>query len=314
MACSLHGFTCLRWSQLRLSGAPGAIVPSLVPFQQFAPHRLAPGILPWNAGRGIHSVPPTSLLHQYCRSLCEHGGSWTHGLSPVAGFRLSSVQAVVHNEDYYGGYTSKQGRLLDLRVGGGEYFNFSTRSQLTFEQLLVLCTLRDQFQERAPGCNPKAANTFYCFHGPMREHVESICRNGMIATSTFDSGYFGRGCYSTLNIEYAVRYARGDFDPPEKRRPPSADGRYPVIMFAASVSMAYPVTPVVDYGHAAGVPIGCSDFYGKPLKRGYDCHVICVNQSAGWQAVNRERCQYVEIVIEQESQMLPVAVLWFERA
>jgi hypothetical protein len=262
-------------------------------------------------------VPPTSPLHTYCRALCEQGGSWRDGPSPVAGFRLSSVQAVVHNDAYYYGYTNKQERLFNLRQGGGEYFNFATRTRLSLEQLLVLSTLRDKFQERAPDANPKAVNTFYCFHGPRPEHVESICRNGMVATGSLDSGFFGCGCYSTLNIEYAAKYARGDFDSPDNRRPAAAGGRYPVIMFAASVSMAYPITPDVDYGHVLHppeVPEGSSDLFGRPLKRGFDCHVVCVNQSTGWQAVNRDMCQYVEIVIEQESQMLPIAVLWFERA
>jgi hypothetical protein len=81
-------------------------------------------------------------------------------------------------------------------------------------------------------------------------------------------------------------------------------------MFAASVSMAYPITPDIDYE----VPNGCSDFFGRPLKRGFDCHVVCVNQATGWQAVNRDMCQYVENFILKESQMLPIAVLWFERA
>jgi hypothetical protein len=258
-------------------------------------------------------VSATSPLHRYCLALCEQGGSWRDGPSPVAGFRLSSVQAIVHNESYYISYISKQERMTDQRLGGGEYFNFATRDQLTLEQMLVLSTLRDKFQERAPDANPKSTHTFYCFHGPKPEHLESICRTGMVATGALDSGFFGCGCYSTLNIEYAARYARGDFDPSNRRRPPPADGRYAVIMFAASVSMAYPITPSTDYGHAQDVPDGCSDYFGRPLKRGFDCHVACVNQSKGWQAVNRDMCQYVEVVIEQESQMLPIAVLWFER-
>jgi hypothetical protein len=280
------------------------------PFEPFAPHRLVAGILPANTG-GLHLVAPASPLHRFCRALCERGGSWRYGPSPVAGFRLSSVQAVVHNEGYYAGFVNKQERLTGQRQGGGEYFNFAT-NRFTRKQKRVLSALRDNYQETAPNASPKATRTFYCFHGPRLEHVESICRTGMVATGALDSGFFGCGCYSTLNIEYAVRYARGDFDPSNKPRAPPANGLFPVIMFAASVSMAYPITPFVDYGHVEGVPRGCSDYFGRPLKRGFDCHVVCVNQSNGWQAVNRDMCQYVEIVIEQEIQMLPIAVLWFE--
>jgi RNase H-fold protein (predicted Holliday junction resolvase) len=81
-----------------------------------------------------------------------------------------------------------------------------------------------------------------------------------------------------------------------------------VIMFAASVGMAYPVTRDVDYQTDAQK----SNFFGRPLQAGFDCHVVCVNESIGCQAVNRQECQYVEVVIDQVSQMLPLAVLWFE--
>jgi hypothetical protein len=285
------------------------------PFCRYQPHQLVPGIVPYVAGPGLHTVEHGSPLHQYCRGLCETGGSWILGPSPVAGFTLSSVQAVVHDDDYYRGYLSRQTRMLHLRQEGGEYFNFATGERLSLEQLLVLSTLRDQFQERPPGTDPKAPNTFYCFHGPRRENVASMCRNGMVATGSTDSGYFGRGIYLTLNIEYAARYARGEFDNPATRRPASVDGRFPVIMFAASVSMAYPITREVDYGHVRlpTDPLRCSDYYGRPLKQGFDCHVVCVNQSSNFQAVSREQCQYVEVVIEQESQLLPIAVLWLER-
>jgi hypothetical protein len=110
-----------------------------------------------------------------------------------------------------------------------------------------------------------------------------------------------------------VRYIKGDFDKPEsppRTRP--ADGRYPVIMFSCCVGLAYPITPDTDYGNVEGIPEGFCDYYGRPLKRQFDCHVACVNQGSGFQAVGREQCQYVEVVIADESQMLPVAVLWFE--
>jgi hypothetical protein len=136
--------------------------------------------------------------------------------------------------------------------------------------------------------------------------VASPWENDIVATQATDAGYIGSGCYAALNVEYAVRYARGDFDdPPRVRQTPN--GRYPVIMFACAVGIAYPVTPK-NYGNVDGVPMGFSDFFARPLKQGFDCHVICVNESTGYQAVNRPDCQYVEIVMA-ESQMLPVPCL-----
>jgi hypothetical protein len=114
--------------------------------------------------------------------------------------------------------------------------------------------------------------------------------------------------------EYAARYAAGDFD--MHHRPPPADGRYPVVMFAASVGMAYPVTPAVDYASEYGFPVGHSNYFGRPLRSGFDLHCVCVSQHAhvSWEAVTRDRCEYMELVMSQKIDLLPIAVLWFERS
>jgi hypothetical protein len=257
-----------------------------------------------------HDVSSASSFFTLCNALCTTGGRCVLGIpSPVQEFRLVSVQAVAHSAARIGGYEDKLQRMSNNRKTGLPYFNFPVRDQLDKDQLHVLDALRAQFQERAPGTDPRGANTFYSFHGCRAEHVLNICENGIVATQDTDAGFFGSGCYSTLNVEYAARYARGDFDDAGLRTTPS--GRYPVIMFACAVAMAYPVTRS-DYGNVPGTELGYSDFFGRPLKRGFDCHVICVNETAGFQAVSRPDCHYVEVVIAQESQMLPVAVLWFE--
>jgi hypothetical protein len=192
--------------------------------------------------------------------------------------------------------------MSNRRQNGHAHFDFNT-ALLTAPQLHVLGILRELFQHREPGTEVRAANTFYSYHGTTAERVKYICENGLVAVRGTDAGYFGSGCYSTLNIEYALGYASGEYT--GARKP----GPYPVIMFACSVGMAYPVTRGVDYSPAGN---GFSDYLGKPLNPGFDCHVVCVNAASGYQAVDRDRCEYVEIVIDQESQMLPVAVLWFE--
>jgi hypothetical protein len=185
---------------------------------------------------------------------------------------------------------------------GHSHFNFDT-STLNAPQLDVLAVLRELFQKRESGAEVRGVNTFYSFHGTRPETVAHICSNGLVAVRSTDAGFFGSGCYSTLNIEYALEYASGDHFGERKPDP------YPVIMFACSVGMAYPLTRGVDYAPEGN---GSSKYFGKPLKPGFDCHVVCVNAAVGYQAVDRENCEYVEVVIDQESQMLPVAVLWFE--
>jgi hypothetical protein len=283
------------------------------PFRRFRPYLLSPGIAVDGDRPGVQDAPTTSSLFSMCQSMCATGGHYILGIpSPVQPFRLSSVQAVTHGAGRIAGYEDRLQRMFNNRKTGLPYFNFPVRDQLDKDQLHVLDSLRSQFQERAPGTDPRGANTFYSFHGCRVEHVQNVCENGIVATQATDAGYFGSGCYSTLNVEYAARYARGDFDDPSAAPRTAVNNCYPVIMFACAVSMAYPVTQL-DYGNVPRMPMGRSDFFGGALKPGFDCHVICVNETAGFQAVGRRDCEYVEVVIAQESQMLPVAVLWFER-
>jgi hypothetical protein len=280
------------------------------PFVRYQPHRCSPSVVAAD-GRGIHDVSNTSPLFAFCEAMCMTGGSCIHGVSNrIAGYRLSLVQAVTHSLGRYMGYEDELLRSSNNRKTGMQFFNYAIR-ELEKNQLHVLDSLRSHFQERAPGTDSRSANTFYSFHGCRCEHVENICENGIVATRATDAGYFGSGCYSTLNMEYAARYAYGEFDDPSVART-SRNGRYPVIMFACFVSMAYPLTPR-DYGNVVGIDPGYSDYFARPLKTGFDCHVVCVNEASGFQAVERPECQYVEVVIEQQSRMLPVAVLWFER-
>jgi hypothetical protein len=294
-----------------------------VAFQRYKPHLLIPGIGPVTAVPGLHVVGNTSPIFRYCRLLCQSGGCYhfhQRGCLPVAGFRLVDVQAVIPDSDCYNAYAARQAKLTKLRREDGGCFNATTNA-FSLTQRQVLSALRNHFQERPPGTESRAANTFYCFHGPRREHLEKVCMNGMVATKAMDAGYFGSGCYTTLNIEYALRYVHGDFDEDHNlvRRAPPDDGRYPVIMFAASVGIAYPITPDVDYpsptassSSSSAATVRRCNYFGRCLNRGFDCHVICVNQASGFQAVSKQDCQYVEVVMDQESQLLPVAVLWFE--
>jgi hypothetical protein len=289
------------------------------PFQRFQPQQfsvtsLPDGVRTAETSRRVPFDATNDLsLFSFCKSLCTSGGSWLPTPRPIAGFKLVASEAVIHSADYYTSFRTKQARMGAQRQIGGGYFNFGTMSNLNAQQQLVLAALRQQFHERAPSTPFTAPNTFYSFHGPRRENLESMCSTGIVATRGLDAGYFGSGCYSSLNIEYAVRYNRGDFDKTDSPpRTPPPDGRYPVIMFACCVGMAYPVTPEADYGNVVGIEDGYSDYFGRPLKKQFDCHVVCVNEAAGLQAVSRDQCQYVEVVIADESQMLPVAVLWFE--
>jgi hypothetical protein len=281
-------------------------------FVRHKPHVLSPGVLPAGAdvggGAGCRvRVERASALFVLAEVLCRVRGSFLPVPSPVGhGFQLAAVDAVVNPAMRISAYEARQQTLCGLRQDGGVAYNHHTR-HFTADQLNVLGAVREHFHEKALHLPVQFPNSLYVFMGPPVDAVDSICRNGLVALRGTDVGFFGLGCYTTLNIEYAARYARGDFA--RTQRAPSADNMFPVIMFAASVGMAYPVTPGLDYqwqridGH--------SDLFGAPLKRGFDCHVACVSQATGFEAASRADCQYSELVMDQESQLLPVAVLWF---
>lgn len=292
---------------------------TVCPFRRYRAHEFMPGIIPSGEGFGLHHVADASSLFQFCRSLCRTGGSWLQRQRAVNGdFRLVGVQAVRSSAHLVNMYIGSQAVMNQRRqaptAGGGAHFSHDNET-FSDEQYRALSLLRNQFHEKPPGTSNLSVNTVYCFHGPRVENLEAVCETGLSAVRVTDAGYFGSGCYTTLNIEYALHYAYGLYDTEFFTRGPrpSAGGRYPVIMFAATVGMAYPVTRTVDYGHVPGTPPGFSDFFGRGLKPSFDCHVVCVNERSSFQAVPRAECEYVELVIAQESQLLPVAVLWFER-
>ena len=200
-------------------------------------------------------------------------------------------------------------RLQQLRSQNANFFNPSSGS-FTAEQLQALIAFRDNFLPRSPNADPKTPNLINVFHGTKVDRLTSVV-NGLVAVRSTDAGFFGSGCYTTTSIEYAAKYAKGDFDYNNGPYPASADGCYPVVWCVAAVGVCYPLTRETDYSKKRvhdGMQV--SDYFGGPLHPGYDCHCVAVNESAGFQAVPRKEMQYMEIVFDQEVQVLPIAVLW----
>jgi hypothetical protein len=249
-------------------------------------------------------VAPDSPLTNLCRALFRTRGSFYPVPTGVANFELVRADAVVNSDDRIRVFELQQEQQRRRRINGGaasgvEAHNFPPA------KLHVLLSLMGFFQERKPDADPRAPHIMYVFHGPNLEDLASVCEKG-IETGT---GRFGLGRYATLNIEYAAKSARGDYGDLSEAGDRAADGCFPVVMLAASVGMAYPVTPDDDYPVPARAD-GHSKWIGKGLKPGFDCHIACVSEASGREAVNRKECQYMELVAGEESQLLPVAVLW----
>lgn len=316
---------CFRSLKLRAELALRPVVEKASPFQKYRPHALTPEILSLFPGNhpGIHDMRhyhDGGVTMAFCQELCRTGGARDEkgGFGPVRGFYLDSVDLILQPHDVHTAYEQRVAKISKLRQTGLGFFNRAA-TEFDAQQLHVLNMLKAHYHELPPETKLDSARTFYAYHGPKFENLESICMNGMVC-SPMDAGYFGAGCYTTLNMEYAIRYAAGDFDvkpadasqTPAPQRKLSPDGRIPIILYAASCGQAYPVTPTMDYDTPGA---GHSRFFGKLLQPGFDSHVICVSHKRGFrgEAVTAEECQFVEIVTAQETQLLAIAVLWFAK-
>ena len=228
----------------------------------------------------------------------------------MAGFTLVRVEAVVNEDVKVAIFENYLGRMRRLRENIAAYN--ADIGLLSGPQMRVLNAVREEYHERSPERPPLEARTLYVFHGPQVGAVDGICLDGLEAVRALDPGYFGAGAYTSLNVEYAARYAMGEFDDqPLQRDFTATGGLVPVIMFAAAVNMAHPVTPDVDCPQPPRADRH-SRFFGQPLSAGFDSHVACVSERAGFEAVQREHCEYVELVVANYQQLLPLAVLWLQ--
>jgi hypothetical protein len=121
------------------------------------------------------------------------------------------------------------------------------------------------------GSNDGLAGIVFAWHGTPADRLDAVCRDGLRGLRGRDEGYFGAGVYFAMEADYARRYASEPF---------CDDGQQvsTLILYACSISQAYPVTleadyrtPTKDMGHD---DCGNSRFYdgqaSRPLETKYD--------------------------------------------
>ena len=175
--------------------------------------------------------------------------------------------------------------------------------------------------KRVLAADPNQPDLLFAFHGTRIDALPKVI-TGLVAKRTTDPGYFGAGVYVTPNLEYAAQYAVGKFDSPSATGGPRSsreDGSYPVVLVCAAIGEAHPITRSGDYrkgpehGSLLQAANTNSDWYGKPLKPGCDAHVVGVSERTNFQAEDDlAHMTYLEIVIDQEAQVLPLAIIWVQ--
>lgn len=126
---------------------------------------------------------------------------------------------------------------------------------------------------------PNYPTVISVMHGTAAPIAEMIAKTGFAALSTLDSGWYGTGIYFTTSFKYCMSYI-------------AARQRPAIIISYVLPGNVYPVTARADHE-------------GKPLMAGYQSHYIKTTID-GKPSVNGE---YNEIVVAQESQILPLYIV-----
>jgi len=123
-------------------------------------------------------------------------------------------------------------------------------------------------------------------HGTQLGTAWSISSTGFAALSATDAGFFGKGIYFTSSCKYALPYTQF--------------GSQPCLL----ISLINPgnVYPVIEH-HKSDYSL-----MGTAITPGYNSHYICTSKD-GSCVTKEENSNYDEFVIEQEAQIIPIAII-----
>eukprot|EP01126_Amoeba_proteus_P062401 TRINITY_DN8479_c0_g1_i1.p1 TRINITY_DN8479_c0_g1~~TRINITY_DN8479_c0_g1_i1.p1 ORF type:complete len:280 (-),score=60.30 TRINITY_DN8479_c0_g1_i1:79-918(-) len=156
--------------------------------------------------------------------------------------------------------------------------------------------VQDTYKQRVHGVSWNANDIvpiLPLLHGTDFAVACSIASSGFAILSSLDAGWFGKGIYFTSFVKYCIPYF-------STRKEPS------IIISFVTMGNVFPVTEP---------PSEPNSFLGAAMKPGYNSHYIVVT-TEGVPANDDDRRAskplYDEIVIPQESQIVPVYILRFK--
>lgn len=129
-------------------------------------------------------------------------------------------------------------------------------------------------------------------HGTDADVAWKILSTGFSALSSVDAGFYGRGIYFTSSAQYALPYY-------------SAKPKPALLLCLAIPGNIYPVVEG---------PRDKDSLLGAPIKSGYQSNYVLTNRDGN---PCRQRQSpgtfYDELVLDQEAQVVPVAIIEFSR-
>jgi hypothetical protein len=205
-------------------------------------------------------------------------------------------------------------------------FNFQTDDP---DQTAVLGRLRSLWIKQAVYSR---TNFLIAWHGCSLSTLNSILRGGMADLRKTDGGYFGTGVYLTPQAPYAITYALQSSES-------TPQGEKVLLLAVCVTGLAYPLTRKFDYVYPdVNERYAVSNFHpaspisevavkkgdqklittellrrlDKGLKSSFDAHFIGVSSKWFYQAAPIAQIEYDEIVLKEDCQVLPLAIVYFK--
>jgi len=128
-----------------------------------------------------------------------------------------------------------------------------------------------------------------CLHGTDLEVAHNIADTGFVALSSLDCGWYGKGIYFTTNCLYALPYF--------------ASKENPAVIIA--YTLPGNIFPVSEHH------VSTNSLMGKPVQAGYNSHYVLTSKDG--EVWGGEKEHYDELMIEQESQIVPIFILRIDK-
>lgn len=213
-----------------------------------------------------------------------------------------------------------ENRALDMMTSGAALIKERRRATAAVfnpqlpsgaEKMALLNVLKGSFVTESLQLPFMHCNVVWAWHGCSVDNAYKLAATGFANLGTTDPGYIGSGRYVTTDAEYACMYA-SDYP---NLQPKNSQGHWCVLLCLVVIGVTYPVTPTNDdFTRLApdGTVIKPGDcrFFGQSIEWQYDSNIARVG-GPNYLVSSVASGQYNEIVVDQDAQILPVAIAWF---
>lgn len=249
-----------------------------------------------------HSGSGTSFY--YFKRYPAYGEDWNRVESLLFNFlRVGSIVPIdiqaIYNPVLTSAFINQWKITLSRRQNDAQLFfqerNFhkNAAKQFVIEEYFKLCQ-NDDLPWNTRDKDYQLVPIIPSVHGTDRLLAEKIAETGFAALSKLDAGYFGKGIYFTQLLHYTLPYVVATRTPA-------------VIISYLNMGNVYAVTE----SHK-----GERSLMGSALKAGYQSHFVLTTANGDVYDQKGDAQQKIcnELVVDQESQILPAFILQFDDA